>query len=218
MSVTKTKPDAYGILFKAEMVRAILAGRKSQTRRVVKLPPCEYEYQFYGIGSGEFLFGEADYPEEGVFPVRCPYGQDGGKLWVRETWAKYDRMFYAATSDRPVFNGMPMAWTSSMLVPRWASRITLEDIKIRVERVQDIGEEDAIAEGLAVVGHGISGCPLYSVNPDANPKLHYTRQNEGTFDTARQCFLDLFFSINKRAPADSNPWLWVISWEKATIK
>jgi len=74
------------ILFKGSMVKAILEGRKVQTRRLVKLPQCEFPYGCYGVKDGKFLFGEGDYPEDGTFPIKPPFGMPGDWLWIRETW------------------------------------------------------------------------------------------------------------------------------------
>ena len=158
------------ILFNAPMVRALLAGTKTQTRRVVKPQPSngwafETPPVFGWITSthtkrgrfGAFLrrgIG-TDFPEIDLIP--CPYGQPGGdRLYVRETWAAphaYDhlpprlipkdaRIHYAATEDRG-----GLLWRPSIHMPRWASRITLEITGVRVERLQDISEADAVAEG-----------------------------------------------------------------------
>lgn len=113
------------IIFTASMVRAILEGRKTQTRRVIKeMPRCI----------------------EDVTLLVCPYTV-GMKLWVRETWALVrgkDYYYKATTPD----DGCNPTWTSPIYMPRWASRLTLEVVSVRVERVQDISEADAKAEGV----------------------------------------------------------------------
>jgi hypothetical protein len=157
------------ILFNGEMVRAILEGRKTETRRVVK-----------GVKRNNCLFMARrlethvlDAPERGL----CPYGTPGDRLWVRETWC-YATDSFAVTvgagyradgavrlrGDLPlstipdgstVFNGLSedwpknvRRWRPSIHMPRWASRIMLEVKSVHVERVQEITEEGAIAEGL----------------------------------------------------------------------
>lgn len=132
------------ILFSAPMVRAILDGRKTITRRIVKARDLEWMDVHQGLR-------EPDNAE------RCPYGQPGGdRLYVRETWAAphaYDhlpprlipqdaRIHYAATEDRG-----GLLWRPSIHMPSWASRITLEVTGVLVERLQDISEKDAVAEG-----------------------------------------------------------------------
>lgn len=145
----KTRP----ILFSGPMVRAILEGRKTQTRRVVKPQPAHC----------------ADLPmgKDLTFASACPYGQPGDRLWVRETWAvgtlfDYVRpsllpkpdcesklaVDYAANPRRIWHSEDQGRWRPSIHMPRWASRITLEITSVRVERLQDISHKDAIAEGL----------------------------------------------------------------------
>lgn len=136
----------------------------------------------------------------------CPYGQPGDRLWGRETWR-------VATAEpgiegvayRADFVGNPQAarnvrWRPSIFMPRWASRITLEITGVRVERVQDISEADAVAEGI-VEFEG----PLYGL-PEWKPE---ERQ-----PTAREAFLHLFYGLRKRAPKTENPWVWVIEFKK----
>lgn len=147
------------ILFSAPMVRAILDGRKSQTRRVVKPQP-EFEMAWASKGFDRQVATVLDKWGTEIAVHPCPYGQPGDRLWVRETWAKErhriihtfkgeapSRMegdvFYRATT--PDIYGL--AWRPSIHMPRWASRILLEIVDVRVERLQQISEEDAIAEG-----------------------------------------------------------------------
>lgn len=117
------------ILFSGEMVRAILDGRKTQTRRVVK-PQL-----------GDLFDYETCSPKPS-----CPYGAPGDRLWVRETFSLLGgQAEYRATRRM----GEPAApWRPSIFMPRWPSRIDLELTAVRVERVQDISEADAIAEGV----------------------------------------------------------------------
>jgi len=200
--MTKKRP----ILFSAPMVRAILDGRKIQTRRVVKPQP----------GDGDFAspiicetyapvlvnqHGE-DYPGDEVFGFaneeqgwKCPYGSPGDRLWVRETWAHstdYDGQFlldhnpvlYRAT---PVVE--PSRWRPSIFMPRWASRITLEITAVCAERLQSILLSDVAAEGL---------------HPN----------NEAGWDTTDP-YRDLWDSINgKKYPWASNPYVWVVEFRR----
>lgn len=126
------------ILFSAPMVRALLEGRKTQTRRIVKLPAKD------GSGDNRFVFDDAEGRKRFI---DCPYGEPGDRLWVRETWrpAQVDGMaWYAATCGDETHE----RWKPSIHMPRWASRITLEITGVRVEQLQDISESDAIAEGV----------------------------------------------------------------------
>jgi hypothetical protein len=153
------------ILFSAPMVLAILDGRKTQTRRVVKP-------QHRACRCGYTRTGWAIETEDGTCtckPIKGPTGDVGDRLWVRETWAPYPNMnggvwfkagvpVYCAgrrtgewdTHDRLM--GLPVPadvrWRPSIFMPRWASRITLEVTKVRVERVGDISHADIAAEGI----------------------------------------------------------------------
>ncbi len=129
------------IMFTGPMVRAILDGRKTQTRRVIRPQP-------RWVGDPGIPFRTEDADPKGI--IQCPYGKPGDQLWVRETWAPNEgdvlagKAFYRADN-----NTIVERWRPSIHMPRWASRITLEITKVRVERLQDISEEDAKAEGSA---------------------------------------------------------------------
>lgn len=210
--------NARPILFSGEMVRALLDGRKTQTRRIVKPQP-----ETWFNDDGEFgkhvglLFqaGVADNPA--WLPIeklaeRCPYGQPGDLLSVRETWGpgftyggEYPCVFYRADDGCRVKDGArtvaaghvesrppdSMRWKPSIHMPRWAFRLTLELTDVRVERLQDISEADAIAEGFA----------------------HKHADNGDVKRPASFQFRDLFYDINKRALCDYNPWVWALTFE-----
>lgn len=126
----------YPILFSSEMVQAILEDRKTQTRRVIKPQPPE-------------LWGGIS--EIAAMINHSPYGKPGDRLWVRETWTTHendkgaDCLLYKADVPDPENYG---PWRPSIFMPRWASRITLEVVGVRVQQVQDISHTDAIAEGV----------------------------------------------------------------------
>jgi hypothetical protein len=192
-----------GILFSGPMVRAILEGRKTQTRRVVKWP--EWAGEAYGpvLAAQRPVTGIAYY-EDG-HPRRrltCPYGVVGDRLWVRETWAPFcppdlprppgqkaerlDTICYRADPHQVRLERMAedgqLRWRPSIFMPRWASRITLEVKAVRVEQLRDITVGDVRAEGV-----------------DPEP---------GAWGRG-------WDSINgKRAPWESNPWVWVVSFAK----
>jgi hypothetical protein len=184
------------------MVRAILEGRKTQTRRVVKP---QWRRQTVRI-SKEFDGAICpivwlDKPVQkgcktGHVFVPSPYGQPGDRLWVRETFATgYGAVFYKADDDLATC-GMVVPWKPSIFMPRELSRITLEIAGVRVERVQDISEKDARAEGCE---------PMH-------------RDDLGqTFRTYRRGYQSLWDSINaKRGYGwDANPWVWVIEFRRA---
>ena len=179
------------ILFSTPMVQAILAGRKTQTRRIFK-----------GTTEHKEAYNPAyleKYKDSDGWKKICPFGQIGDKLWVRETWRPYSesrvQIEYKADGkiidypDRPSFEfyGCGQNWRPSIFMPRWASRITLVITDVRVERLQDISEEDAKAEGC-------------DYNPNFSPCQFYKK---------------VWNSINgKTYPWESNPWVWVISFKE----
>lgn len=173
------------ILFSGPMVRAILGGRKTMTRRVIKpQPPPDLKEQL--LAHGVMLINRAWF--------LCPYGQPGDRLWVREAFKLWPNgeIFYAAT-PAPEKRGkfLPLGnWKPSIFMPRWASRITLEITAVRVERIQDISEEDIYAEGCLYTPWLPSGDPLVFQNvwDSLNAKRGYGWEN--------------------------NPWTWVISFKR----
>ena len=210
------------ILFSAEMVRAILAGRKTQTRRVMKVQPypdsivtVEHYHQTVIDRHGDMQPGPEVFGahwDDGEYGARCPYGAPGDLLWVRETWRvhkSYDvlnaaRVYgamggdvaycvdYLATPRNEDFWGRGRP---SIHMPRWASRITLRITDVRVERLQAISEDDARAEG----------CP-------------YPPEWAGRFmdrdETAKTWFKSIWNTINGPGAWDANPWVWAISFER----
>lgn len=187
------------ILFSSPMVKALLAGTKTQTRRLVKPQP--------GPELGETPGAAWN---AGFVDVKCPYGQEGDRLWVREAWG-FDS---GVRGDfRPLgrndLSGMDLLthtlyradggkaprWRPSIHMPRWASRITLEVTSVRVERLQDITEEDAKAEG-------VDSVPVADV--PRNGTLYH-----------RDDFAQLWDIINgSKAPWSSNPWVWVVGFRR----
>lgn len=155
-------PSARPILFSAPMVRALLAGTKTQTRRLVK-PQDRLRQGKDDLGRPgvEYLneWGSWQPWVNNAKTLRCPYGKPGDLLWVRETWAVstiYDGVSprdvpqcgvrYAASEERLGIKDRP-----SIFMPRWASRLTLEITEVRVQRLEDISEQDAIAEGVVKI-------------------------------------------------------------------
>jgi hypothetical protein len=211
------------ILFSAPMVRALLAGQKTQTRRVVKPQPLVTT-----ASDGSWRDSKADlWRNARQYARDCsPYGAPGDRLWVRETWLpdppidgtwagdvewygcgrsiagvpehyrKPENCIYAASWD-----GAPLAWRPSIHMPRWASRLTLEVTQVRLQPLQEISEDDARAEG-APVGEMLPG----SVNGEPAKVMAMD---------ARVAFAWLWDSINgKRAPMAGNPWVWAITFRK----
>ena len=192
------------ILFSAEMIKAILDGRKTMTRRVIK-DNCPFVTGAYFDEETERWYWTTGAERERLPTDRClgkcPYGQPGDRLWVRETWLSYRHLhkngrdeallIYRADGEDLPKQARGTKWRPSIFMPRWASRITLEITAVRVERVQDIGDEDAEAEGL-------SWCNA------ASPRDKF------------QC---LWNSLNlKRGYGwDANPWVWVISFKRTNV-
>ena len=173
------------ILFSGQMVRAILDGRKKQTRRVVKNP----EYMGCLTGDCPHDTRSECIAEITVFgATKCPYGIEMDRLWVRETFAApwgRSGVFYRA-DDKKEYDGN---WRPSIFMPRWASRITLEITEVRVERLQDISEEDAESEGTKYPAGGPTSC-------------------------YRMGYSWLWESINGKGSWDENPWVWCITFKR----
>ena len=181
------------ILFGNPMIRAILEGRKSQTRRVVKPQPDDCMVQQGAVyrhprNIGRYIGNTERAP--------CPYGVPGDRLWVRETWRQDPGergVDYRANGKPASINHDEYArwtWRPSIHMPRAVSRITLEIVDVRVERLQEIKEDDAKAEGCS---------PLV--------------ESDGSVTCGRRktVFRELWDSINaKRAPWASNPFVWVL--------
>jgi hypothetical protein len=216
-------PTERPILFSDPMVRAILDGRKTQTRRLVRF--------LSGMETPSRAFGGLNPPDQGHVcdrlelcdwvggawswyssdggctckaAARSPHGWPGDHLWVREAWAPLDadschpsdiRTPHLVPADTEIayradHDGETdwTTWRPSIHMPRWASRLTLRVTSVRVERLQSISDEDALAEGIALRRH----------------------------DAARGEFHALWDSINAdRAPWSSDPWVWVVSFEVA---
>lgn len=216
------------ILFRTPMVKANLEDRKTQTRRIIKPQPrCSDNHHFFNeagwkndpfqprLGGG-FLWcancGEYLGYNSGM-GLRCPYGKPGDILWVRETW-QYgsDSLPYIYKAGYPhnippYIENVPdisiLKWKPSIFMPREACRLFLEVVSVRVERLQDITEEDAKAEGVQFISdeYGYRDySSFYGIGP-----IHLT---------ARESFQTLWISINGQKSWDANPWIWVVEFKK----
>lgn len=192
-----------GMIFNAEMVRAILDGRKTQTRRIVKLQPDE---------DGLAKVTNGPWVDTSERNYRCPFGDVGDRIWVRETWAEAgasapNLKLYRANYPEHVpshYENVPPAneirWTPSIHMPRWASRILLEITDVRVERLNAISERDAQAEGVAKLRGGYW--------------QHYQPGWTQHQLSARGSFVTLWKSIYGEESWNSNPWVWVIEFKR----
>lgn len=205
------------ILFSGPMVRALLNGRKTQTRRIAK-PPAKWAERFPICKPSVMKAGHETWWWDGVYDrvgasQICPYGVPGDTLWVKETWHPraalsdwdLDIRYAADGALRTIKDGefgerdwtMPKAAArgnvSPLFMPRWASRLTLAITKVRIERLQDISERDVKAEG---VNQTVIGTPR-------NPHRM----------TYRASFRDLWDHINGPESWDANPWVWAITFD-----
>lgn len=202
-------PRERPILFSGPMVQALLAGTKTQTRRVVKVTR-RTEWLLRGDWADSFITNPGN-----KLLDECPYGTKGDRLWVKEAWAYrldmdhlngtelYDAGVREAWywADGPGrccntgCNGAAGRVRAARFMPRWASRITLEITEVRVQRLQEISEADAIAEGCRAVS-------MHSLDCDSIPP-------------SRE-FAALWDSINGAGSWSSNPWVWAISFRRVT--
>jgi hypothetical protein len=221
------------ILFNGQMVRAILEGRKTVTRRLIKDTGCyAIESSVHGV--------DVVRRELKAMATQCPYGKPGDRLWVRETWADVnlhggpgiayradddvrdlmeDESFLAdgafnyndprcakysfAAWSEDLIAGTEGRWRPSIHMPRWASRILLEVTDVRVERLQDITEEQAMAEGIERIA-GPHSC---------EPWRNYA--GDRPFSSPVASFSSLWNSTG--GDWDANPWVWVVEFKRVEV-
>ncbi|MCY1810626.1 hypothetical protein [Klebsiella pneumoniae] len=194
-----------GMIFNAGMVRAILDGRKTQTRRPIKWK----QTRFTEIGEredGSIWPWSEDAEHACDFWHPCPFGAVGDRIWVRETWNKYGGLL-TYRADHDWIDDMrketvcTAKWVPSIHMPRWASRILLEITDVRVERLNAISEEDARAEG--IIDGGCLNCgepePCGCANPEPD---------------ATDAFAYLWQSIYGQENWNADPWVWVIEFKR----
>jgi hypothetical protein len=209
------------LLFSAPMVRALLAGTKTQTRRVVK--SAEPIAKLGSSADWDRFKAHPDMPTPSIvlltnrglpFTLPCPYGKPGDRLWVREsgwerpertpammregadTWAPY---YYAADGeDGEQLRAWGFKARPSIHMPRWASRILLEVVGVHVERLQDISERDAEAEG-------------------AQPNDGYAGPASDRQKGWRDAYRKLWLTINGPESWATNPWVWVVDFRRVEL-
>jgi hypothetical protein len=208
------------------MVQAILEGNKSQTRRAIKFPkslrdsvkemmtdkedPNLSDYvtltrMQHGWEDEIRPFWEYD-DEPNAFSSKCPYGKPGDLLWVRETWYYSDDMDepygFKADQNEETQKHLKGEFKPSIHMPKEAARIWLEVVSVKVERVQDISETDAIKEGVEQLKEGIFGYKSYAVKETTHGVSPYVS------------FKTLWQKINGRESWDANPWVWVLEFKQ----
>lgn len=220
------------ILFSTPMVQSILEGRKTQTRRVVKpQPPNDFEYLGTDTdnSSGQSIF-YACWEGSTFHNVKCPYGQPGDILWVREK-SCYVHLEHAHDllegfrEKRQIIYGTDMhddwmkyakekygyKWTPSLFMAKHHCRIFLKISNVRVERLQDISEGDAEREGINIVEHNCY--ENYIIEKD----WQYDGMNQKGFHMIENpigSFASLWAKINGEQSWEDNPWVWVIEFER----
>jgi hypothetical protein len=230
---TAAEPKERPILFSAEMVRAILDGRKRQTRRVVKPQPvtdgiawaCYWDGPDHDECYGPSSWGLSEPPTESMLR-HCPYGKPGDRLWVRESFRVVDGsgtekgILYTATAKdesdftyledtRPSSPPMREGNWPSIHMPRWASRLMLTIESVRVERLQEISHRDCVAEGW----------PGADELLDVRDKdSHFAGATKGDWinaigdgdDACIEWYADLWEQINGAGSWEANPFVWVL--------
>ena len=191
------------ILFSAPMVRALLAGTKTQTRRIFKPDRMTWDangrYTTYAMRGGELSTTGSGPFKPSSWLHYCPYGQPGDRLWVRESFARVptacgsEDIVFAADYQDGSDRAAGVRYTPSIHMPRAVSRITLEITGVRVERLQDISRGDAMAEG----------CPFPNMAQGPDP---------------RDWYAELWGAINGPDSWAENPWAWVIEFKAIEAK
>lgn len=219
--MTDTQTQERPILFSGPMVRAILEGRKTQTRRPVKPQPKRYEASGgWGLTWHEKCGAGSDW-----LASYCPFGVPGDRLWVRETWAHYQTIDRRKRADGASFSEVSDGlagyradgfddikefrshielmgdaeaveingdrWRPSIHMPRWACRLTLKVTDVRAERIQEMSSVDAIQEGVYAVSPRETYLPIQRFIPRWD--AIYAKRGSGW---------------------DANPWVWVVSFEE----
>lgn len=206
------------ILFSGRMVRSILAGKKTQTRRLIRDQPDFAEApKWFAMDDGSWRVVEEEYPGDGSVEYACPYGQPGDRLWVRETFAgpmdrDFSHKFAYAADTQPGSEGdrfriaYGIKWKPSIHMPRKASRLTLEVTGVRVERLQEISETDSLAEGIT--------CALNDSMSAGwgDPGTIPTHNNGAPLYRLRNGFRETWDFINAKRGFGwaENPWVWVM--------
>lgn len=236
-------PKERSIVFSDAYVRAILDGRKSQTRKVVKPQPpqndpplaCEWYTPAVFRANGEIHEAKSDvfgaYGAE--WGVKCPFGAPGDRLWVREAFTLSDAdcqawdlpearaaheplVFYRADVEGPLLD---VKWNPSVLMPKWASRITLEITSVRVERLQEISLEDAKAEGAHKVATHAGIDNFWSMERPHPCEIDSIKGPSLCLGSPQMVFAQAWDQLNNKPGRrwDNNPFVWVIGFKRVKL-
>jgi hypothetical protein len=219
------------ILFNDAMVRAILSGTKTQTRRIIKGAPTNKESYLLGLYRPTMTWGihrdvEAD---DGAWKSQCPFGQPGDRLWVREchmNWWSLNpenpegpRVFSHVAAYRA--DGYELEagekWIPSIHMLRAACRIVLEIVSVRVERLNEISEEDALAEGITcqkVITGAYYAAGHHEVTGD---RYFYEGGSDEGYESAGDAFAELWESVYGAGSWAANQWVWVVEFKVAAL-
>ena len=196
------------ILFSTPMVQAILEGRKTQTRRVVKPQPERVNNDTPMLAT-EFIKKLTQMKAKGLEAIRpgtdgyafpkCPYGQPGDVLWVRETWQPSASGAYVHFKADIIGEDANKGWKPSVHMPKDACRLFLRITNVRLERLQEISEQDAKSEGAGKWKE-------FATFPELNKTIEQETHASG--------FAKLWVSINGKESWNDNPWVWVVEFER----
>lgn len=226
------------ILFSTQMVHAILEGRKTMTRRIVKTTQkgwnCQnmefthseniltseiskkYKRQASQIVGFHAFFTDKEHMGHQL-GIKCRFGQPGDVLWVRETWmdapnrhmAPQEPYYFKASQSKQFLEEWPNSWSPSIHMPKVASRIWLQVEEIRMERLKIITEDDAKAEGIEEYG------PFGEYKGSKHPSGGLMRYR--AYNKASRAFEDLWNDINGENSWKANPWVWVVKFKVLSI-
>ena len=215
------------LIFSTPMVKAILAGHKTMTRRVVKPQPVLTRFGRWHWMDARSLISSYTLAEEMQSAVSRPY-KPGDVLWVRETWCEYaqehivdgQRFAYKATANEDCHNeyikhGYPYKWRPSIYMPREDARIFLKVTDVRAERLREISEDDAMKEGFQSTATEFGGCAVYANKYEK--ALDIECPDGCNCLNSRENFAGLWDASYAKKPEfqwDKSPYVWVIAFER----
>lgn len=214
MNAVQSQPTERPILFKPEMVKAILMAHKTVTRRILK-PQLPIGVKWWEVYNGELNYRIVDHKL--VFThCKCPFGKVGDFLWVRERFTTLPpipgKACFMYAADYHHYHNAKGLWKPSIHMPKIACRLKLEITNIKIERLNDISEESAISEGVQYD---------YTVE-DGRSYVNYSIKHPSGFsicnlETAKESYRTLWESINGNGSWDLNPFVWVIEFDATVL-